>query len=201
MAGRFYRSTLDRGRPCAPSREPARPATDGRPMPDRTAAYASASVGWPASGSGPKRFGPGVPRKHAHTIRTIDPISGRNANSNHQPERSISCSRRTPTASPGRSRPQRQQRRQNTLVSEQATHESGDDRGQEVKQSEPPIFRPGCATGEHGILLQHLGDRWREDPSSPPEIILYQNDNDRRRCQRRDERASCDGGRLAQDSG
>lgn len=54
-----------------------------------------------ASGSSPYSFGPSSPRLANHQIRMIQPISGISQISSHQPDRPVSCSRLTPTASEG----------------------------------------------------------------------------------------------------
>src|SRR5262249_55068091 len=51
-----------------------------------------------ATGSGPNRFGPGVPRSNINTNTMIAPMNGSNRINIHQPVRSMSCSRRTVTA-------------------------------------------------------------------------------------------------------
>jgi hypothetical protein len=49
----------------------------------------------------PYLFGPGVPAMHISTMNQIPPTAGTSWMKNHQPLLSMSCSRRTVTASPG----------------------------------------------------------------------------------------------------
>jgi hypothetical protein len=62
--------------------------------------YSAASLG-----SAPKRFSSRVPSKHIKTSTAIGPTSGISNSSNHQPERSVSCRRRTLTARLGSNTP------------------------------------------------------------------------------------------------
>ena len=55
----------------------------------------------PNPGPQPKRFRPGVGFWHRKTRITIQPMIGISRSQNHQPDRSVSCIRRTKTERPG----------------------------------------------------------------------------------------------------
>ncbi len=122
----------------------------------RSASSAPAEAYAPPSGSGPKRFGPVVPFCTKKMISTMMPMSGIKAISSHQPLRSMSCSRRTPTAR------RRQQARPELTMAYRPTglpkmttvEDVCDDENDEVKQRPPPIGGALRAAGKVDVIAE-----------------------------------------------